>query len=98
MRFLLLLNRRKSNEKENKSVFPTIFSTERPDKVCQSLLNGRIVIMVDNSQFALLLPITLNDLFLSTEDGFNKLQDVLETAGELEKRVDYDILVTTKYL
>ena len=59
-------------EKENKSVFPTIFSTERPDKVCQSLLNGRIVIMVDNSQFALLLPITMNDLFLSTEDGFNK--------------------------
>jgi len=59
-------------EKENKSVFPTIFSTERPDKVCQSLLNGRIVIMVDNSQFALLLPITMNDLFLSTEDSFNK--------------------------
>lgn len=59
-------------EKENKSVFPTVFSTERPDKVCQSLLNGRIVILVDNSQFALLLPITMNDLFLSTEDSFNK--------------------------
>ena len=59
-------------EKENKSVFPTIFTTERPDKVCQSLLAGRVVIMVDSSQFALLLPITMNDLFLSTEDGFNK--------------------------
>ena len=59
-------------EKENKSVFPTIFTTERPDKVCQSLLAGRVVIMVDSSQFALILPITMNDLFLSTEDGFNK--------------------------
>ncbi len=59
-------------EKENKSVFPTIFSTERPDKVCQSLLSGKIVIMVDCSQFALILPIVMNDLFLSTEDGFSK--------------------------
>jgi len=59
-------------EKENKSVFPTIFSTERPDKVCRSLLNGRVIILVDCSQFALILPIVLNDLFLSTEDGFGK--------------------------
>lgn len=59
-------------EKENKSVFPTIFSTERPDKVCQSLLSGKIVIMVDCSQFALILPITMNNLFLSAEDAFSK--------------------------
>ena len=59
-------------EKENKSVFPTIFSTERPDKVCQALLNGKVVIMTDCSQFALILPIVMNDLFISTEDGFNK--------------------------
>ena len=59
-------------EKENKSVFPTIHSTERPDKTCQSLLSGRVVIMVDNSQFALILPIVMNNLFQSTEDIFNK--------------------------
>lgn len=59
-------------EKENKSVFPTIHSTERPDKTCQSLLSGRVVIMVDNSQFALILPIVMNNLFQSTEDVFNK--------------------------
>ena len=28
-------------EKENKSVFPTVFTTERPDKTCQSLLTLR---------------------------------------------------------
>ena len=59
-------------EDENKSVFPTIFSTERPDKVCQALLSGKIVIMVDCSQFALILPVVMNDLFISTEDGFSK--------------------------
>jgi spore germination protein KA len=59
-------------EKENKSVFPTIFSTERPDKTCRALLEGRIVILVDCSQFALILPIVLNDLFISTEDNFSK--------------------------
>ena len=59
-------------EQENKSVFPTIFSTERPDKVCQALLNGKIIIMVDCSQFALILPVVMNDLFISTEDGFGK--------------------------
>ena len=59
-------------EKENKSVFPTIFSTERPDKTCRALLSGKIAILVDCSQFALILPIVLNDLFISTEDNFNK--------------------------
>lgn len=59
-------------EKENKCSLPTIFSTERPDKVCQALLSGKIVIMTDTSQFALILPIVMNDLFLSTEDNFSK--------------------------
>lgn len=59
-------------EKENKSVFPTIFSTERPDKTCRGLLEGRIAILVDCSQFALILPIVMNDLFISTEDNFSK--------------------------
>ncbi len=31
------------------------------------------------------------------EESFNLLQDILEMAGELEKRVDYNLLVTTKY-
>ena len=59
-------------EKENKSVFPSFISTERPDKVCQALLDGRIVVMVDCSQFALILPVVMNDFFISVEDGFGK--------------------------
>lgn len=38
-----------------------------------------------------------NDLLLSKE-GFDKLQDVLQEANELTSRVDYETLVTTKYL
>lgn len=37
------------------------------------------------------------DLLLSKE-GFEKLQDILQEANELTSRVDYDTLVTTKYL
>ncbi len=37
------------------------------------------------------------DLLLSKE-GFEKLQDVLQEANELTSRVDYETLVTTKYL
>lgn len=57
-------------EKENKSVFPTVLSTERPDRVCQAILSGKIVIMVDTSPFCLILPSTFNDFFLSNEDNF----------------------------
>ncbi len=32
-----------------------------------------------------------------TEDGFNHMMDIMDLAGELEKRADYDKLVTTKF-
>ena len=32
-----------------------------------------------------------------TEDAFNRLQDVIDNAGELEKRVDFSALVNTEY-
>ena len=59
-------------EKENKSLFPTIISTERPDRVSQALLKGKIAIMIDTSPFAIIIPISFNDLFLSTEDSYSK--------------------------
>lgn len=59
-------------EKENKSVFPTILSTERPDMVCQSLLKGKVVIAIDNSPFLLIIPGLFADFFVTTDDEFNK--------------------------
>lgn len=66
-------------EKENKSIFPTIISTERPDRVCRALLSGKIVIMTDTTPFALIIPICFNDLFLSIDDAYGKSLNISMT-------------------
>ena len=58
--------------KESKTIFPTIMTTERPDKVCDSLLQGKTVIILDNSPFALIMPVFLNDFFISEDDKDSK--------------------------
>ena len=58
--------------KENKNYFPNILTTEKPYTVSKYLLEGNIVILTDNDPFALILPITINDFFLSEEDDFNQ--------------------------
>jgi len=58
--------------KETKTIFPTIMTTERPDKVCDALLQGKTVIVVDNSPFALIMPVFLNDFFISEDDKDSK--------------------------
>lgn len=55
-------------EDEWKSPFPQIQNTQRPDVVAASLYEGRVVIIVDNTPFALLLPTTLVTLLQSPED------------------------------
>jgi spore germination protein KA len=40
------------------SPFTTMLATERPDKVCAALLEGRVAIIVDNSPFVLVAPAT----------------------------------------
>ncbi len=59
-------------EKEDKSVFPTIISSERPDTTAEALLNGKVVIVVDNSPFVLIMPGLLSDCFIDAEDRYNK--------------------------
>ena len=59
-------------EKEQKSIFPKVISTERPDVTCTSLLNGKIVILVENSPFVIILPAVLIDFFHSPEDNYQK--------------------------
>lgn len=55
-------------EKETKTIFPTSITTERPDKVVSSLLRGKTVIIIDNCPFALIMPVDINDFFLSQDD------------------------------
>lgn len=45
-----------SQQLGNNNYLPTIIKTERPDRACNALLNGKIVIIADNSPYALILP------------------------------------------
>lgn len=63
----------------NKSAFPKIISTERPDYCSNFLLEGRIVILVENSPFALVLPGILMDIFHVAEDYYQEPFNVTGT-------------------
>jgi len=51
-----------------KSIFPLTDSTERPDYVVSSLLNGRFAVMFDGSPVATIAPTTLFNQLKSPED------------------------------
>lgn len=53
-----------------KQVFPTYLSTERPDMVSAYLLDGRIAVVVENSQLVGILPILFIELFHNAEDYY----------------------------
>lgn len=57
--------------KSNNSL-PNMISTERPDLVSGALLEGKIVILVENSPFALILPGLLIDFLHTPEDYYQK--------------------------
>jgi spore germination protein KA len=50
------------------SIIPTTLTTERPDRACAFLEEGHIVLLMDNSPFALIAPITFWALFHTSED------------------------------
>ena len=51
-----------------KTPFPLIAYTERPDRFCGGLLEGRVGILVDGLPLGFLLPGTLNYFFKTSED------------------------------
>ena len=53
-------------------LFPTIIMTERPDKSCMALLEGKVIILVDNSPYVLILPSLFIDYFHTTDDYYQK--------------------------
>lgn len=52
------------------SIFPQFLQTDRPDACTYALGEGKIAILVNNTPFALLAPITFFHLFQSPEDYF----------------------------
>jgi spore germination protein KA len=47
---------------------PQLLSTERPDKACKAILNGKVVVLVNGSPYSLIMPATLVDFLESPED------------------------------
>lgn len=52
--------------------FPQILNTERPDRAVGHLMEGKVVILVDGSPFALILPVTIAQFFQSPEDYYQR--------------------------
>lgn len=50
--------------------FPKMISSERPDLACSSILDGKIVILVENSPFVLIIPGLFVDFFHAAEDNY----------------------------
>ncbi|TCT13958.1 spore germination protein [Natranaerovirga pectinivora] len=54
------------------SPFPQFQVTQRPDKAASAILEGRVVLIIDNTPFVLILPTTLNSFFQASEDYYNR--------------------------
>ena len=66
-------------EDSNKTSFPTMVSTERPDLVSYYLLQGRVALVVENSPFVLVLPAFMRDFLNNVEDNYQKSLDITLT-------------------
>lgn len=53
-----------------KSVWPTIYNTQRPDVVMGELMEGRIAVLVDGTPNTLILPATFIEFFQTAEDYY----------------------------
>ena len=56
------------------SPFPQFQTTERPDLAAMEVLDGRVVLLCDNSPVALLLPSVFQDFMNVTEDRYNRFE------------------------
>lgn len=54
------------------SPFPQFQTTQRPDRAAMSILEGRIVVLVDNSPTGLILPTDYNSFIKTSDDMYNR--------------------------
>lgn len=56
------------------SPFPQFQTTERPDRAAAAVLEGRVVLLCDNTPMALLLPTTMNSLLQTGDDYYGHFE------------------------
>lgn len=54
------------------SPFPQFQTTERPDRAAMAILEGRVIVMSDNSPVALILPTDYNSFLKTSDDYYNR--------------------------
>ena len=59
-------------EKKWYSPFPQLQTTKRPDVAVNALLEGRVVVLCDNSPIAIILPTTMNNFLKTADDYYNR--------------------------
>ena len=56
------------------SPFPQFQTTQRPDRAANAILEGRIVLLCDNSPVALILPTDFNSFLKTSDDYYNRFE------------------------
>jgi len=54
------------------SPFPQFHSTRRPDRAAMAVLEGKVVVLVDNSPIALMMPADVNSFLKTSDDYYNR--------------------------
>lgn len=54
------------------SPFPQYMTTERPDRAAQFLLDGHVVVLVNNSPVALVLPVNISSFMKTADDYYGR--------------------------
>lgn len=54
------------------SIFPQAINTERPDRLVACLLEGQVGIIIDNTPFALIVPVTFYSMLNASEDYYQR--------------------------
>lgn len=62
------------SEKDWFSPFPQFQTTLRPDRAAMSVLEGRVVLLCDNSPVALILPTDYNSFIQTSDDYYNRFE------------------------
>ncbi|MBC9785809.1 spore germination protein [Heliobacterium chlorum] len=75
------------------SLFETIGTTERPDTAVGKLLEGRIVIMVDGSPFAITLPYLFLEYFQANKDYYDNF--FYSSANRLLRYISFFLTTST---
>lgn len=60
-------------EERSYSLMPSTLETERPDRAASFLLEGHVVLLMENSPSALIVPITFWSLFHTVEDQYLRM-------------------------